>query len=135
MTARDLMSHHSDMEALLIRWVPAEPPYREAVRALLTTTAITIGQRNGTPDLDGLLRTAAIEEARVWGLPGVDAASRLTREACYQVTRTISIQPRDRDDPLIGLVIEVLNHHPADSVARVLHAAANNLGGRTQLRS
>lgn len=119
----------------MIRWVPPDPPYREAVRALLTTTAITVGQRNSTLDLDGLLRTAAIEKARAWGLPGVDAASRLVREARYQVTRTISIQPRDRDDPLIGIVIEVLNQHPADPVARVLHAAAMNLSGPAPLRS
>jgi hypothetical protein len=114
----------------VIRWVPADPPYREAVRALLTKTAITVGQCDGVPSLDGLLRAGATEEVRAWGLPGVDAPSRLAREARYQIVRTITIEPRDRDDPLISLVIEALERHPAEPVARILQAAARNTSGR-----
>lgn len=115
----------------MIRWVPSDPPYREAVCALLTKTAITVGECDGVPSLDGLLHVGAREEVRVWGLPGVDAPSRLVREARYQLVRTIAIEPRDRDDPLIGLVVEVLERHPAEPVARILQAAARNASGRT----
>jgi hypothetical protein len=117
--------------ALLIRWVPAEPPYREAVRALLTETAMRVGALDGVPRLDDLLRGVATAEARQWGLPGVNAPSRLVREARFQITRTIAIEPRDRDDPLIGLVMQVLERHPAEPVARILAAAARKVSGRT----
>jgi hypothetical protein len=110
--------------------MPSDPPYREAVCELLTKTAITVGECDGVPGLDGLLHAGATEEVRAWGLPGVDAPSRLVREARDQLTRTIAIEPRDRDDPLIGLVIGVLERHPAEPVARILQAAARNASGR-----
>lgn len=109
----------------MIRWVPGDPPYRQAVRALLIKTALTVGALDSVPSLDGLLHAGAPEEVREWGLPGVDAPSRLVREARFQITRTVAIEPRDRDDPLISLVIEVLERHPAEAVARILRAAAH----------
>lgn len=116
----------------MIRWMPADPPYRDAVRALLTKAAMAIGDLGGVPSLEGLLSEGAREEARTWGLAGVDAASRLVREARFQITRAVSIEPRDRDDPMIAATIEVLNRHPAEPVARVLYAAARNVGGPRQ---
>ncbi|GLY79190.1 hypothetical protein Airi01_074570 [Actinoallomurus iriomotensis] len=115
----------------MIRWVPADPPYREAVHALLTETALKVGALDGVPDLDDLLRAVATAQVRQWGLPGVDAPFRLVREARFQITRTIAIEPRDRDDPLIGLVMQVLERHPAEPVARILQAAARRVSGRT----
>lgn len=105
---------------------------RYAGCGLLTKTAIVLGDLDGVPSLDDLLHTGAAEEAKIWKLPGNDAVARLAREARYQITRTVAIEPRDRDDALISVVIEMLDHHPAEPVARILHAAARNAAGRTR---
>jgi hypothetical protein len=115
-----------------ICWVPGDPPYRDAVYGLLTKTAIVLGDLDDVPKLDELLHTGAAEEVKIWGLPGNDAASRLAREARYQITRTVAFEPRDRDDTLISVVIDVLDQHPAEPVARILYAAARNAAGRTR---
>lgn len=110
----------------MIHWVPADPPYRDAVCGLLTKTAMVIAELDRVPGLENLLSVGAEHEAQVWRLPGIDAASRLVREARFQTTRTVSIEPRDRDDPVIAVTIEVLERHPAEPVARLLHAAARD---------
>jgi hypothetical protein len=113
----------------MIRWVPADPPYHDAVRGLLTKAAELLIEGDSTGFTEDLLREGAVREASTWNLPGPDAASWIAREARYLIARTVAIAPRSRDDPMIDLVIEVLAWHPVQVQARILRAAALHVRG------
>lgn len=115
----------------MIVWVPADPQYHDAVRELLTKTADLIAEDDGVTCTEDFLRDGAVWEADLCKLPGSKAASWVAREARYRIACTVAIAPRDRDDPMIGVVIEVLARHPAQVQANILRAAAECLRGRS----
>jgi hypothetical protein len=108
-------------------------PESKAVYALLTQLADIVTD-DDIPVTEALLEAGAFGECQALSLQAADTVESVLQRARYEIARTITVVPRGPQDPVVGAVLEILGHHPAQVQARILRAAARFLGMRRTAR-
>ncbi|TDE22818.1 hypothetical protein [Actinomadura sp. 6K520] len=96
-----------------------------AVHTLLANAAdIAIGDDLAVTET--MLEAGATCECEAHGLYEHVTVQWVLQQARYQIARTITHLTQGPQDPVIGLVLDVLAHHPPQVQARVLRRAAEH---------